>query len=186
VRDVISHLAGNVSDVLDHRDGIATTARNASQIEERSGRSVEEVLAEWQERAPAFVRALPRFPGLSGQLAVADLVTHDLDVRGAVGRPPRPEGPAFDLALQSLIDAMDHRLERKELPALTLLAGGSRRTAGRRDPAAQVEAPPFELPRALAGRRSARQVSNFKWEGSPEPYLPVFSIYPMPHSDILE
>jgi hypothetical protein len=49
-------------------------------------------------------------------------------------------------------------------------------------PAVAVAADPFELFRALSGRRSLAQVRALAWDGNPEPYLAVLSPYPMPPS----
>jgi hypothetical protein len=47
-------------------------------------------------------------------------------------------------------------------------------------------AEPFELFRALSGRRSAGQVRSLAWDGDPAPYLDVLAPYPMPPSPLRE
>jgi hypothetical protein len=49
-----------------------------------------------------------------------------------------------------------------------------------------VAADPFELFRALSGRRSLDQVRALAWVGDPEPYLELFAPYPMPASPLIE
>ena len=45
-------------------------------------------------------------------------------------------------------------------------------------PTGRVVADPFELFRALTGRRSAAQIRRFEWNVDPEPYLPLFDQWP--------
>ena len=51
---------------------------------------------------------------------------------------------------------------------------------------ATVTAPPFELFRALSGRRSLEQIRSFFWEGDAERYLEIFSPFDVPKEPILE
>jgi hypothetical protein len=53
-------------------------------------------------------------------------------------------------------------------------------------PAATLSAAPFELFRALSGRRSLDQVRSLAWDGDPAPYLEVLAPYPLPPSPLLE
>jgi hypothetical protein len=53
-------------------------------------------------------------------------------------------------------------------------------------PAATLAGDPFELFRALSGRRSLDQVRALAWDGDPEPYLDLFAPYPMPASPLVE
>ena len=53
VRDVVAHLSGNLDDILaGNLDGVATDPWTAVQVDKRSDRSVEEILAEWSENGP--------------------------------------------------------------------------------------------------------------------------------------
>jgi hypothetical protein len=40
-----------------------------------------------------------------------------------------------------------------------------------------VSADPFELARAVNGRRSPEQIRAFDWEGDPEPFMHLFYPY---------
>ena len=46
------------------------------------------------------------------------------------------------------------------------------------DPAGELEAPPFELFRALTGRRSWPQIAALAWSVDPEPWLDAFTYGP--------
>jgi len=54
-------------------------------------------------------------------------------------------------------------------------------------PAGSLKIEPFELMRALTGRRSAEQIKAYDWSVDPEPYLPVFQFGPFrTRADALE
>jgi hypothetical protein len=57
---------------------------------------------------------------------------------------------------------------------------------GEGEPGASVAVEPFELFRALAGRRSPRQVAQWKWQGDPGPYFGLISIFPLRATDLVE
>jgi hypothetical protein len=81
---------------------------------------------------------------------------------------------------------LGRRLDERGRPALRLRAGERDWVEGAGPPAAVLAAAPFELFRALSGRRSAGQVRALAWDGDPEPYLDVLSPYPTPPSPLLE
>jgi hypothetical protein len=45
-------------------------------------------------------------------------------------------------------------------------------------PAGSLQATPFELMRALSGRRSVEQIRAYDWSVDPAPYLPAFAFGP--------
>src|SRR5207302_6904296 len=45
-------------------------------------------------------------------------------------------------------------------------------------PVGRVTTEPFELFRALTGRRSAAQIRRFDWTIPPEPYVALFDLWP--------
>lgn len=186
VHGVVAHLAGLAADVATGRlIGFPSDEWTAGQVTARAGRSVDELLAEWDEHAPA-VEA-----GIAGQAGVVSLVvdvaTHDHDVRAALGEPAAEESAGFDYALQAFVMGMGYRLKKRGLPALQLRAGDQEWTLGEGEPAATVTAPAAELSRAVSGRRSAAQVRALAWDGDPEPYVPLFGPFGgLPAADIVE
>lgn len=88
LRELVAHSAGSVTDVLAGRtEGAGSDPWTARQVEERRGRSLNELLAEWEEGAPELEARLPHLPRRAGILLVVDLETHEQDIRGAVNRP---------------------------------------------------------------------------------------------------
>jgi uncharacterized protein (TIGR03083 family) len=192
-RDLLAHVVGISSDVLGGRlEGVGTDAWSARQVAERSGRSVDELVAEWQENAPAFEAMLAGAPaGMVGALA-SDILQHELDLRAALGQPPGESmDEALDFGVSFMAGFLDKRITKKELGALLVRAGGDEWTLGGGDsggePAATLTTTPLEFFRALAGRRSEAQVRALDWDGDPTPYLPVLSAFgPLSATDVDE
>lgn len=186
-RDVLAHVVGIATDTLSGRiEGAGSEEYTSRQISEREDNSVEEMAGEWSEHAAAFEEMLDTIhPAISGGI-VADLVTHEQDARGALGAVGGREGDAFDLALDSQVRFFGRRVKDAKLPTLEVVAGSQRWVAGKEEVSGAVEADRFELFRALTGRRTHDQVRAFAWSVDPGPYLPVFSMYGLPGSDIKE
>lgn len=187
VRDVVAHVAGNTADATTGNiEGVATDPWTARQVEERKGRSLDELLAEWEQHGPTF-EALLDDAGILGDMAVIDLATHEQDVRGAVGRPGATDTPAFDFGLQRYVWTFDQRVRAGGLPALRLVAGDQEWTVGEGEPTATVTTTPLDLFRTLCGRRSEAQVRALAWDGDPTPYLTVFSNFgPLSATDVVD
>lgn len=186
-RDVLAHVVGIATDTADGNiEGAGSDEYTARQIAERKDRSVAEMIAEWDQQAPAFEQMLDTIhPAIAGGI-VGDLVTHEQDARGAVGKVGGREGLAFDLALDSQVRFFGRRIKESRLPTLEVRAGDKTWIAGKEEVSGSVEADPFELLRALTGRRTHNQVRAFSWSLDPGPYLPIFSMYGLPGSDIVE
>jgi hypothetical protein len=61
------------------------------------------------------------------------------------------------------------------LPTLAVRAGDRTWASGPDEPAVRLETEPFELLRAVGGRRSLDQVRALGWDGDPGPYLEAFT-----------
>ena len=79
-------------------------------------------------------------------------------------------------------------LAARQLPALRVKAGDREFVVGDGDPVASLEGTPFELFRAMTGRRSAAQVRALGWEGDVELFVPAFEFGPFtfPAADVVE
>ena len=186
-RDVLAHLVGIASDTAEGKiEGAGSEEYTSRQIAERKDRSMPEMLAEWNERAPGFEEMLDSIhPAISGGI-IGDLVIHEQDARGGVGKVGGREGLAFDLALDSQVRFFGRRIKEAKLPTLEVRAGDKTWVAGKEEVSGSVEAEPFELLRGLSGRRTHAQIRAFAWSVDPGPYLPIFSMYGLPGSDITE
>jgi uncharacterized protein (TIGR03083 family) len=176
VHDVVAHVAGVVDDVLAGRlDGVATDPWTAAQVEARRSQPIADLLAEWDAQAPAFQGLLDEI-GAPGRQAVADVVTHEHDVRGALDAPGARDSDAVHIAVGFLAPGF------LASAATNGMAVRVRTTEGISfgDPGAAVvlTGNPFDLLRAMTGRRSVEQLRSMDWQGDGEAVLPAFTFGP--------
>jgi uncharacterized protein (TIGR03083 family) len=187
VKDAVGHLVGIVDDTLAGRlEGVGTDEWTAAQVDARRDRSLDELIAEWEERAPDMEAAMGGWKPYAAAAAIGDLVTHAHDVRAAVGRPGDRDTAGVAVATELYSDSLGRRLHKGGFPALRLDTGEWSRQAGTGAVGATVRGEPFELLRAMTGRRSRAQIAELGWTGDPAPYLDVFSTYPLPAEDLVE
>ena len=174
VIDTVAHLAANAVDTVAGRlTTIPNDEQTAAQVEQRRGRTIDEILAEWDVAAEPAERIIAV---AAPQMLVAwvnDVLTHEADIRGAL-RAGRPPDTAWTAALELAWPLFRERLSH--LGELTILAGDQRLTTGSGEmdstkPATMVEVDIYEFWRSMLGRRSRAQMAAWKWTGNPEPYL---------------
>ena len=174
VHDVLAHLTGVCADILAGRlDGVATEPWTAAQVDGRREVPLADVLAEWAEVAPP-VEAMAKDFGSAGHQWVADLATHEHDVRGALGETGARDSEAVTVGTGFLAEGFLREVAERGLPALEIRADGRRWTSAPGAVAVTLTAPLFELLRATTGRRSLGQIRALAWDGDPEPWLPCF------------
>jgi uncharacterized protein (TIGR03083 family) len=161
VRDVLAHLVGVVDDVRNGRlYGVATDPWTDAQVNARKDCTVAEMLDEWDELSPAFEAGLAQLPmSITGQ-ALFDAVTHEHDIRHALGQP----GARDNQAVSYVFDWMVYSRTAAGRPALRFHTGNAVTVAGVGDPIATVKGSRFELLRATTGRRSASEIEALEWE----------------------
>jgi uncharacterized protein (TIGR03083 family) len=165
VLDVVRHLTGVAADVsAGNVAGAPGDEWTAAQVAARQGRSLDELLAEWDAALPALEAIVPHVP----QLPI-DVLTHEQDIRGAVGLP----------------DA-DHEL--LEFAVAGLSAFQAKMASNAELAPAPVTAPSgFEHFRAALGRRSRAQVAAWDWDQDPTPWLDsAFFVFGPRADDLVE
>jgi uncharacterized protein (TIGR03083 family) len=182
VHDLLSHMVGLGVDVL---AGDEPDDHNASwtqrQVDERRGRSVAELVAEWESiTAPmtAYFRERSTRP-------LGDLVIHEQDLRGAIG----VSGGQDTAALWAIRDRMLRRFAHVVAgrPPIALVGTRWEWASGDGEAAVVVRAPDFELARALMARRSAAQLRAWTERGDVDAYLPAFAtLGRLPERDLRE
>lgn len=186
VRDVVAHVAANASDVLAGRlTGPPSDEFTADQVAARRHLSMTELLATWADDSRG-IEDLMRQLGRPMAILVADLVTHEHDIRGALSDADARDTEAVRLALDLGLEGLGARVSDAGLPALRVRADGSEEVCGPGEPAVHLEAPAYELWRALFGRRTDDQIRAYEWQGDPAPYLPLFSGLPKPVQAVVE
>ncbi|MCZ7536992.1 MAG: maleylpyruvate isomerase family mycothiol-dependent enzyme [Acidimicrobiia bacterium] len=179
-RDAIAHVTGICTDILSgNLADVGSDAWTAAQVVARRGADVASIVAEWSEVSPQIEAMAGAAGPEMASLLISDLVTHDLDVRGAFGDTSARSSPATALVYDFYATNLGTRLDGIGAPALRVIADRSEGIVGSGEPAATVRASRFELIRALSGRRSAGQIRAYDWDGDSEPYVEAFAEYPM-------
>ena len=174
VHDVLAHLSGGVVDAINGRmEGAGTDEWTARQVSDRRELSLAEILDEWNVHAP-LVEPLLDNAGDLGRQAVADVVSHEHDIRTALNQPGARSTDAVGIGLTfvaaRLVEAADERGN-----SLRVESRGMR--CGPDDADVTLRGDPFELLRAITGRRSLGQIRQLAWEGDVERVIPAFWWY---------
>jgi uncharacterized protein (TIGR03083 family) len=183
VRETLSHLVGACSDVLAGKANAAGEPEwTAAQVAARQGQPVADLLAEW---ATSSEQAVTLLTGRSGLVQlVMDAVSHEYDLRVALGVDPPADDPVLPVALGWLTSRFGRWLDATGRPALRLLAGEQEFTLGSGPPQATVRAGAPAALRTLTGRRSLDQVRALDWDGDPSPWLPALTWGPFRPTDV--
>jgi uncharacterized protein (TIGR03083 family) len=166
LHDLVAHLTGIADDgTSGNMAGAPGDAWTAAQVARGRSRTIDEMLTRWSETGPLMEGFLSSPTAALAAPAVLDIHTHEQDLRHALHRPAAPPTEFLAWALRYLFD---------DLPAQFVAAGL---------PYATVDAEPYELFRARFGRRTAAEVSSYRWRDvddnpiDPSPYLDTFFIF---------
>ena len=186
VRDVVAHLTGLCQDWVEGRlDGYASDAWTANQVDRFASAALAEILDVWRRALDAFV-ALDDHPvmGPPARWAFGDAVVHEADVREAIGGDNVPLD-AVALALKGQIARWRQVFGEAGVGTLHLRCPDLRDwwLGEHDDPhAVVVEAPAYEVFRALAGRRTTDQVRGWAWSSDPDPFIAAGLPYPFTYA----
>lgn len=184
VRETLSHLVGACSDVLAGRgDAAGSPEWTAAQVAGRQGQPVADLLDEWATTGEQVAAALAGRSAL-GQV-VMDALTHELDLRHALGAPAPADDPTLEVALGWIAPRFGRYLDRAGAPKLrlVLVPDGAELVLGAGEPAATLRATRLDVLRSLTGRRSLAQVRALDWDGDPNPWLTVLTWGPFSPPD---
>jgi hypothetical protein len=163
-------------------------------IARRKDHTGTEILDEWARHAARLERMMSDeepFPegthAFAGWSYLWAVVQNSHNVWSALGIISRARNfQATLMCLESAVIWLDMRLQATGGPALRVRAGEQEWVIGDGVPQATVSAPPFELFRALSGRRSLDQIRSFAWDGDPELFIDVFSPFEPPVEAFVE
>ncbi len=166
VLDVVRHLVGTAEEVIAGKlADVPTEEQTAEQVSSRADMDLDELIEAWDEAGPAFASVAAE---LGIWPAAIDAVTHEHDIRHALGRPgDQTGGTVRDLAriLGRSIDAADLRIET------------STTTTGADDAPVMLRTTDFELLRVRMGRRSRAQLEALDWHGDPAPVVEMLCTF---------
>lgn len=166
VKDLVAHLTGVSADVLaGNLDGAGTDPWTAVQVDARRNRSIEEILTEWHELAGPLAEVIPAVPDSPRSQLIFDAMTHEQDIRGALGIPGAREEAATTIGFGWAADIVGMMRDGAGAGALCLRTEHGDHVVGTGEVTATVAADRFELFRAMTGRRSAAQIAAFRWDG---------------------
>ena len=196
VSDIFAHMAGVADDILAGRlEGVATDPWTEAQVQARRGRSLSELLEEWESKAPAVEELLMPMADQIDPRLVIDLWTHEQDVRGALEIAGGDRDSTLNWIVEQLVTGWQQRIERSELPALQieileptgdLHAQSDQMTSG--EIVGSLRLAPFEAARLALGRRSRQQILNYEWSSVADPaaYIDLLVVFSPAIQDIIE
>ena len=144
VGDVLAHMVGVNEDILAGRmEGVTTEAWTQAQVDRHRGETLAQLVDAWKDTIPAFDAVLPMIPAPVNSQLVLDAVTHEHDLRHALGLP----GGRNETAVAVAVGWVLHTAEQKSPGLATRL----QRSLG---------ANAFDLLRVATGRRSTAQITD--------------------------
>jgi len=183
VRDLLSHMVGLGADVVAGDEPDDHNADwTARQVARRRDRDVGALVEEWRSVAGP----LRDWMAEHGTRPLFDVTIHEQDLRGALGEPGAQDTPAMAAVRDRFVARLADRLGGR--PPLSLVGERWRwDSEPDAEPAVVVQAPEFELTRALLARRSAHQLRSWTVRGDVDAYLDAFtSLGPLPETDLSE
>ena len=148
VSSVISHMVGVPEDILAGRmEGVTTDAWTQAQVDRHEGESLSQLADALLATAVEFDVVLPHIPSPTNSQLVMDAVTHEHDLRHAVGRAGAQDSLAVNVALGWLLNMVEGKAP--DLAQELLDSGVSH----------------YELMRSLTGRRSVDQMKQIGVDG---------------------
>ena len=173
IKELLSHVTGVAADVLNGNIAEAgTDPWVAAQVAARADHSFEEVTGEWTEAGPQVDELCVALGDGIAQL-IFDTVTHEQDLRRALGQPGGEDG-AVEVALRWAAGAW----AGSELPTagtLVIRAGDVEAFRGDGGPVVAIDLRPLDAMQVMTGRRSLTDVRSLAWDGDIEPWLPAFT-----------
>lgn len=195
VRQTVAHLTGLAQDVVSaNLEGVGTEAWTQAQVDRLGQHSIDELLDLWgQTIGPLAAQLTGATPEIAAGQLVFDVLTHEHDIRGALGEPDARDGDlSYQVALGFLATMYDLTLRHTGRAAMRLTTP-SIGTVQLGDPGAAtdqlaLEVSDFDALRAFGGRRSEQQLLALPWHGdppNPPPAARNHAIRP-PHDDLIE
>jgi uncharacterized protein (TIGR03083 family) len=179
-RDVVAHIVGVAADVANgNLEGVTTDPWTAAQVDARRDRSVDELIDEWNATVPQIDSIIMAMPTSVTAQLIADVVTHEHDLRHALGCPGARDTDALSIGVIWIIGILGDFYDGAGDPALRIESESIAITAGTGAVGGTVRASTFELGRAIVGRRTVGEIAAYEWTPSPCPerllVLPLFT-----------
>jgi uncharacterized protein (TIGR03083 family) len=184
VTQLLAHMVGLNADVLagDEPDDHNRTWTQR-QVDRRAGRAPDDLVTEWL----SLTEPMQGWMRQHGVRPLNDVVIHEQDLRGAVGRPGGRDTDGLAAVRDVMAERFATRIRRAQLAPVQLQSPEWMFSTGDADPGLELSAPTFDLTRALMTRRTADQLRTWARSGAVDPYLPMFGgLGPLPDQPLPE
>ncbi len=184
VHDVVAHLVAVADDAVAGRlTGPPSDEQTAAQVARWSEVPTAAVLEEWTGRAPELEKLLSEVPVWP---ALMDVLSHEHDVRAAIGEPGARDIPEIGVCARRLIKGLS--------PGAGLAVDLDGETfrfqsdggGGHDGDTLVLRTTAWEAFRFRLGRRSRRQLEAMDWTGDPAPVLDHIAVFGPSRHDIVE
>ena len=140
---LVAHMMGVNEDILAGRmEGVTTDAWTQAQVDRHTGESLRQLADGWEAIATDFDAVLPHIPAPVNSQLVMDAVTHEHDLRHALGSSDARDTDAVHVALGWLFDMAETK------------------QSGLGQQLSESGVAPFQMLRSLTGRRSMDQIAE--------------------------
>ncbi|MFZ9674872.1 MAG: maleylpyruvate isomerase family mycothiol-dependent enzyme [Ilumatobacteraceae bacterium] len=149
VSALASHIIGVNEDILAGRmEGVTTDSWTQAQVDRHRGESLSQLADAWESTMVEFDVVLPHIPSPVNSQLVMDAVTHEHDLRHALGSTDARDTDAVEVAVGWLLDMAESRVSG---------LGHSLRDSTLSS---------FHVLRSLTGRRSVQQMIDLGLDGA--------------------
>jgi uncharacterized protein (TIGR03083 family) len=182
VHDLLSHMSG-IPDALTSGNYPSgdTQAWLDALVEERKDVSVDELLDRWA----ATEGKIDELIDGGASLMLADVVSHEHDLRGAVDRPGARGSSEVRAVVQLSLELL--KIKDAGLPALLVDSGEVQWASHVSKPGCTLHVDPWEAIRLLQSRRTADELRAAPATGDIEPYIALIAAHsPLPESSLGE
>ena len=183
LRDLLAHVTGVMQDfVAGNTEGAPGPEWTAVHVARFREAHIESVKSAWRA---ALDKSGPIFRTMGAQL-LPDIVTHEFDMRGALGDAGERGSERLSAAMDVLASWGDGFYRQSGVPAIKIRTDRKHHTIGEGSPQAIVSTTVFEASRALTGRRSETQIRALDWSADPSPWVNQMSMLGKRDTDLAE
>lgn len=179
VRQLLAHLTASAEEALAGRLlGPPSDEETAAQLAAFAGWPVDRLLEHWERLAASLQ---PQLAAASAWPLFLDVLAHEHDLRGALGKPGSRDEQAVELAAERLLTWL------RPPRAMVVLIGERQFSLGPEgEEAVLLRTTAFEAFRWRLGRRSRNQLLALDWSEDPKVLLDSLCVFGPAPSDIIE
>lgn len=183
LHDLLAHVTGALQDfVSNNTEGAPAPEWTATHIERFREAHIEAIKSAWRA---ALDKAGPVFRRMGDQF-VPDVVTHEFDMRGALGNADERGADRLAAAVDVMRSWGSAGYKSAKLPAIEIQTERKSLILGEGLPQASVVTTVFEVSRIFTGRRSSGQIRAMNWSADPTRWLEHMSMLGRRDSDLIE